>query len=166
MSCRALMRRASKVRGGGSTPRPPWFVHCLKLDWVFPQAAACRPVTAAQWQQQLRLPADRCCWCCPAAVVLLLSYGCLATAVLLPPAGSGIIYSASGSELSVDKAAVGQQLDLLHRLERSRAGDAPPEGEGEGVGGAAAGVAAVKPEELQDLGAVAKGAWVRGGGGE
>jgi hypothetical protein len=66
--------------------------------------------------------------------------------------GSGIIYSASGSELSASKAAVGQQLDILHRLERSRAGDDPGEG-GEG----AAGVLEVKAEELRDLGAVAKG---------
>jgi hypothetical protein len=69
--------------------------------------------------------------------------------------GSGIIYSASGSELSVDKAAVGQQLDILHRIERSRAGDVPADDEG--VPGAAA-VLEVKPEELQDLPAVAKGA--------
>lgn len=68
--------------------------------------------------------------------------------------GSGIIYSASGSELSADKAAVGQQLDILHRIERGRAGDAP--GEGEGVPGAAA-VVDVKAEELTDLNAVAKG---------
>lgn len=76
--------------------------------------------------------------------------------------GSGIIYSASGSELSASKAAVGQQLDILHRLERSRAGDDP----GEGGAGAAA-VLEVKPEQLTDLGAVAKGvsrdhAWQRG----
>lgn len=68
--------------------------------------------------------------------------------------GSGIIYSASGSELSVEKAAVGQQLDILHRIERSRAGDAPTEGEG--VPGAVA-VADVKPEDLKNLPAVAKG---------
>jgi hypothetical protein len=68
--------------------------------------------------------------------------------------GSGIIYSASGSELSVTKAAVGQQLDILHRIERSRAGDVP-DGD-EGVPGAAA-LLEVKPEDLQDLPAVAKG---------
>jgi hypothetical protein len=69
--------------------------------------------------------------------------------------GSGIIYSASGSELSVEKAAVGQQLDILHRIQRSRAGDPSVEGEGEGGPGAA--VADVKPEDLTDLRAVANG---------
>lgn len=76
--------------------------------------------------------------------------------------GSGIIYSASGSELSVGKAAVGQQLDILHRIERSRAGSGVPvEGDEEAAAAAAAAVVEVKPEELQDLDAVAKGeVWV------
>jgi hypothetical protein len=78
--------------------------------------------------------------------------------------GSGIVYSESGAELSVGKAAVGQQLDLLHQLQRRSVGsgsEASSEAAGAAKDGSAAGAAAavvdIKAEELQDMGAVAKG---------
>lgn len=80
------------------------------------------------------------------------------------PHGSGIIYSASGSELSVEKAAIGQQLDVLHQLQRQRSNGAASvdAAEADSSGSNVSAVVEVKPEDLQDIAAVAKGALTGG----
>jgi hypothetical protein len=89
--------------------------------------------------------------------------------------GSGIVYAASGAELSVAKAAVGQQLDLLDSLQRrstganaggadrgsgsaqAAGGGVAPLRSGSSAAESAAALMDVKPEDLQDLTAVAQG---------
>lgn len=75
-------------------------------------------------------------------------------------AGSGVIYSASGSELTVGKVAVGQQLDVLHQLQQQRSnGTAQAAGISEDGDSShqVSAVIQVKAEELNDVQAVAKG---------
>lgn len=79
----------------------------------------------------------------------------------LQQSGSGVIYAASGSELAVGKVAVGQQLDVLHHLQRRSNGSAAALVDGDGDGDAGSDhvtrVLDVDVDQLQDLQAVAKG---------
>lgn len=75
-------------------------------------------------------------------------------------AGSGVIYSASGSELPVSKVAIGQQLDVLHELQQhsSEAANADADVVKHSDNGHhLSAVVQVKSEELLDVQAVAKG---------